>query len=76
MINRKQLVNIEKLTRVLNDISGQAERMAAILKKEINTTKDLIATLQQDKITLTNKLNTLATKINALDTRLSTLEVK
>jgi len=74
MINRKQLTNIEKLTKVLNAISGRAETMAIFLKKEIASDRALITILQQDKIILSDKANILTTKVSDLEKRIAKLE--
>jgi len=76
MINRKQITNLEKLTRVMNEISGRVENKFALAKKELANAKELITALQQDKVVLNNKLNTLTTRVTTLETQITATEIK
>ena len=69
MINRKQLGNLERLTRVINEISGRTDNLFSLAKKEI-------VSLQQEKIVLANKLTALTTRVANLETKVTALETK
>jgi len=74
MIRRKQITNLEKLTRVINKISGRADSLFSQNKKDIEDAKILISTLQQDKAILTIEVNNLRNKIDEFDIRIKKVE--
>lgn len=68
MINRKQVGNVEKLTRILNEISGRTDNTS--IKIDLSAVKTSTAALQQDKITVSDKMIDFEKRITAIENKL------